>query len=207
MPVACSSGLRVRSSSPAWGSAFWEPSMLLPRRALKPRPAAIANSARKARAATIQGSELFLDSRTVAPGDPTPAPQRWQNLAPGLSSAEHDAQLAPASGAPQLAQYRPVAVASQDGQAVEDSLEGGAGKVIGSNYSGAGFYASSYDPVARRPLPVARYGELLVGGLRIAKPGRASPGTWAAASNRQPRTARARRTLSALRPSCLLLPR
>ena len=77
--------------------------MALPRLALKPRPAAIANSARKASAATIQGRVLVL-SRTVALPDPAAAPHRWQNLAPGLRSAEHATHLAPASGAPQLAQ-------------------------------------------------------------------------------------------------------
>jgi hypothetical protein len=43
-------------------------------------------------------------------------PHRWQNFAPGLSGAAHDAQVAPASGEPQLAQYRPVAGAPQAGQ-------------------------------------------------------------------------------------------
>ncbi len=81
----------------------------------------------------------------MAPADPIPAPQRWQNLAPGLTSAEHDAHLAPASGAPQAAQYWPVAAAPQEGQVVENSLEEGeAGDVICSNYSGTTLYASSY---------------------------------------------------------------
>src|SRR6202158_4046302 len=92
-----------RSSSPACGSAFCDPSMVLLRRALNPRPAAIAKRARKASAATLQESEFVSDP---APGAATPAgaPQRWQNLAPGLRSAEHETQVAPASGAPQLAQ-------------------------------------------------------------------------------------------------------
>src|SRR3954466_13998848 len=93
----------ARSSRPACGSALAEPSTVLEGRALKPRPAAIANSARNARAATIHGRALVFVSRgVVAPL--TPVPQRWQNLAPGLSGAAHDAQAAPASGAPQLAQ-------------------------------------------------------------------------------------------------------
>ena len=114
--------------------------MALPLVVLKPRPAAIANRARKASAATIQGS-AFLGSRVVAVADPIPAPQRWQNLAPGLTAAEHDGHVAPASGAPQAAQYRPDASAPQEGQVVVFSGE--AAEVICSNYSGAGFHASS----------------------------------------------------------------
>ena len=57
-----------RSSRPACGSAFAEPSTVLLGRALKPRPAAIAKSARKASAATIHGSELDFDSRTERGG-------------------------------------------------------------------------------------------------------------------------------------------
>src|SRR5436309_14913715 len=86
-----------RSSRPAWGSAFCEPSTVLLGRALKPRPAAIAKRARKASAATIQGRAFVLDSRELVIAEPTALPQRWQNLAPGLSSAEQDAQVAPDS--------------------------------------------------------------------------------------------------------------
>src|SRR5256885_16837393 len=93
-----------RSSSPAWGKAFCEPSTVLLGRALNPRPAAMAKRARKARAATIQGSALGLESGTEAIGVPTAVPQRWQNFAPGLNSAEQDTQVAPASGAPQREQ-------------------------------------------------------------------------------------------------------
>src|SRR6476620_2912970 len=98
-----SSDAPARSSRPAWGSAFCEPSTVLEGRALKPRPAAIANRARNASAATIQGSALVFVSRgaTVAPRE---VPQRWQNFAPGLRGAAHDAHTAPVSGAPQLAQ-------------------------------------------------------------------------------------------------------
>jgi hypothetical protein len=56
---------------------------------------------------------------------PTAVPQRGQNLAPALSSAAHEAHVAPASGAPQLAQYLPVAAAPQAGQAAVESDEEG----------------------------------------------------------------------------------
>ena len=68
---------------------------------------------------------------------PTAMPQRWQNFAPGLSSAAQDAQVDPASGAPQFAQYRPVAAAPQAGQAVEV-----VGEATRSNYSPPGARAS-----------------------------------------------------------------
>src|ERR1700682_997126 len=102
-PADRSSAGAPRSSSPACGSAFCDPSTVLLRRALKPRPAAMAKRARKASAATIHGSEFVLEL-TVGAAAPAGAPQRWQNLAPALSSAEHEAHAAPASGAPQLAQ-------------------------------------------------------------------------------------------------------
>src|ERR1700682_5506616 len=102
-PADRSSDGAPRSSSPACGSAFCDPSMVLLRRALNPRPAAIAKRARKASAATIQGSEFVFDPAADAAA-PAGAPQRWQNFAPGLSSAEHEAHVAPARGVPQLAQ-------------------------------------------------------------------------------------------------------
>ncbi len=97
--------------------------------ALKPRPAAIANSARKASAATIQGSELDFDSRAGAAA-PTAVPQRWQNLAPALSSAEQATHVAPASGEPQLAQKRPLAMAPHEGQVAGGDGEGETGDVM-----------------------------------------------------------------------------
>lgn len=72
--------------------------------ALKPRPAAIANKARKARAATIQGRALVVGCAAGALAADAGVPQRWQNFAPGLRGEEHEAQLAPESGVPQLAQ-------------------------------------------------------------------------------------------------------
>jgi hypothetical protein len=86
----------------------------------------MANSARKANAATIQGSELDFDSRAGAAA-PTAVPQRWQNFAPALSSVEQAAHVAPASGDPQLAQYRPVAAAPHEGQVVDGDAEGETG--------------------------------------------------------------------------------
>lgn len=108
-------GAMPRSSSPACGSAFWEPSSVLPGRALNPRPAAIAKSARNASAATIHGSGLVAAGRTAAPAV-AGVPQRWQNLAPGESGAAHEVHVAPDSGAPQLAQKRPSAGAPHEGQ-------------------------------------------------------------------------------------------
>src|SRR5438874_1048306 len=124
-PAPPSSATAPRSSSPACGNAFCEPSTVLLGRALKPRPAAMANKARNARAATIQGSALVLDSRATVAVPPAAVPQRWQNFAPGPSSAAQAEQVAPASGAPQLEQYRPVAVAPQTGHFVAGSVEVG----------------------------------------------------------------------------------
>jgi len=61
----------------------------------------------------------------VGTATPTAVPQRWQNLAPGLSSAAQAEQVAPASGAPQLEQYLPVGAAPQEGQVVDCSGEVG----------------------------------------------------------------------------------
>ena len=80
-----------------------------------------------------------MGSRVAGLADPMPVPQRWQNLAPGLTSAEQDGHLAPDSGAPQAAQYRPAPEVPQDLQVVEASSweEGEAGDVIRSNYMDA----------------------------------------------------------------------
>ena len=103
-------------------------------RALKPRPAAMAKSARKASAATIHGSAFGFDSRIGATDAPTAVPQRWQNFAPGLSSAEQDVQVAPARGAPQLEQKRPLAAAPQLGQVVRFLVSVTEGDAMRSNY-------------------------------------------------------------------------
>ena len=99
---------------------------------LNPRPAAIAKRARNASAATIHGKEFVRDSPDSRGGlaPPVGAPQRWQNLAPGLSSAEQDAHGAPASAAPQFAQYRPLASVPQDAQVVGESDEAEEGDVM-----------------------------------------------------------------------------
>jgi hypothetical protein len=106
--------------------------MLLLGFALNPRPAAIAKSARKASAATIQGKEFVRDSPDPRGGlaPPAGAPHRWQNLAPGPSSAEHEAHDAPASAAPQFAQYRPLASVPQEAQVVGESDEAEGGDVM-----------------------------------------------------------------------------
>ena len=144
IPGGSASPAPARSSRPAWGSAFCEPSTVLPRLALKPRPAAIANNARKASAATIQGKAFVFDSR-AGTLPPTAVPHRWQNFAPALSSAAQEAQVAPASGAPQFAQYLPVAGAPQDGHAL-DCVE-----TIRSNYSPDGGIALKINDHLRLP--------------------------------------------------------
>jgi hypothetical protein len=90
----------------------------------------MAKRARKASAATIQGSALVLDCGTDAGAAPTALPQRWQNFAPGLSAAEQVEQAEPASGAPQREQKRPVASEPHAGQRVDGSEPDG-GEVIG----------------------------------------------------------------------------
>ena len=127
-------GAVPRSSSPACGRAFWDPSSELPGRALNPRPAAIANSARNASAATIHGNGLVAGRRTAVAD--AGAPQRWQNLAPGDSGDAHDAHVAPESGEPQLAQKRPVAVAPQDGHVPEVGGVGGESDVTSLKLQG-----------------------------------------------------------------------
>ncbi len=73
-------------------------------------------------AATIQGRALVLVSREAEALAPTVVPHRWQNFAPGLNSAAHEAQVAPASGAPQFAQYLPLATEPQEGHVVESGI-------------------------------------------------------------------------------------
>ena len=63
--------------------------------------------------AEIQGHGRLGCSRC-----PTGVPQEWQNLAPLLSGALHEGQVAPASGAAQWLQNRPDAGSPQLGHAV-----------------------------------------------------------------------------------------
>jgi len=56
-------------------------------------------------------------------------PQRWQNLAPGVSAVWQAAHVAPASGAPQLEQNLPVAGEWHAGQV--DVVDGAAGTGVG----------------------------------------------------------------------------
>lgn len=44
---------------------------------------------------------------------PAAVPQRWQNFAPGVSAARHDAQVAPSAAAPHCEQKRPETDAPQ----------------------------------------------------------------------------------------------
>src|SRR6266480_3689181 len=140
MPPDSSSAATPRSSRPACGKAFCEPSTVLLRRALNPRPAAIANKARNARAATIQGRALVLDSRATLAIAPTAVPQRWQNFAPGLNSEAQTEHMAPASGAPQDEQYRPLADARQAGQMEVVCSDG---EAMAGTYSAAAVFNSN----------------------------------------------------------------
>jgi hypothetical protein len=54
-------------------------------------------------------------SGTAAGADPTAAPQRWQNFAPGVSADAHAGQIAPLRGAPHSAQNLPVPTEPQVG--------------------------------------------------------------------------------------------
>jgi hypothetical protein len=78
-------------------------------------PATSATSATSAIAATLHGSALenprcsvALTVPPVPAAAPAGVPHRWQNFAPGVSGAPHDAQAEPANGAPQLEQNFPV---------------------------------------------------------------------------------------------------
>src|SRR5205823_4198841 len=116
----------ARSSRPACGSALAGASSVEPRAVLNPRPASIANIVSSASAATIQGSGLILAAGACVGRDV--APQWWQKFDPGVMSPLHEAQVAPARGAPQFAQYRPLAGDEQAGQATGvESLEGSGG--------------------------------------------------------------------------------
>jgi hypothetical protein len=55
---------------------------------------------------------------------PAAVPQRWQNFAPGVRMVAQEAQRAPASGEPQLAQKCPLAEAPQLGQCAEPAAGG-----------------------------------------------------------------------------------
>jgi len=57
--------------------------------------------------------------------DPTAVPQRWQNFAPGVSGAAHDAHVAPASGAAQFEQNFPVPGVPHAGQTIAAPGAGG----------------------------------------------------------------------------------
>ncbi|MBK5187740.1 MAG: hypothetical protein JJD97_05805 [Gemmatimonadaceae bacterium] len=79
--------------------------------------------------AIAQGSVVDQASGRRAPIAPAVVPQRWQNFAPGVRIVAQEAQRAPASGEPQLAQKCPLADAPQPGQVAAPGggvvLEGG----------------------------------------------------------------------------------
>jgi hypothetical protein len=96
-------------------------------------PATSAMSATSAIAATAHGSALLVPrSDAVAGGAAAPAgvPQRWQNFAPAVSDARQAVHWAPASGAPQLEQNFPEAVALQAGHVLVADAGGGADAVM-----------------------------------------------------------------------------
>jgi hypothetical protein len=72
-------------------------------------------SATSAIAATPQGSEVDNVVRGAVAAAPAGVPHRWQNLAPGVSGAEHAPHVAPASDAPQFEQNLPTVSAPQVG--------------------------------------------------------------------------------------------
>ena len=182
MPTGCPPAAPPRSSNPACGNAFEDPSTVSLGLELKPRPAAIAKSARKANAATIQGSVLVF-SRDWGAAAPAMAPHLWQNRAPGLNSAPQEAQEAPTNGAPQLAQYRPEPVAPHETQ-TESVLDAEEGDVMRSTYTTVALCA------ARVSTPVS------------ATPGTTSRGISGGASNHPRCIAPMHRRLSVLLPSC-----
>ncbi len=57
--------------------------------------------------------------------EPTALPHRWQKRAPGESADAHAPQIAPSTGAPQLAQKRPAVAEPQRGQAMVSDAVGG----------------------------------------------------------------------------------
>ncbi len=89
-------------------------------------PATIAIVAKSAIAITDQrmaseDPDVFggATSDVVTPGKATGVPHRWQNLAPGASSALQAPQATAPSGEPQDEQNRPEAGAPQFGQGLE----------------------------------------------------------------------------------------
>jgi hypothetical protein len=79
--------------------------------------------------AMLHGRIELLLRGSAGVSAPAGDPQRWQNLAPGVSGAPHAAQVAPASGAAQFEQNFPVAEAPHEGHRVvaSDAVEGGGG--------------------------------------------------------------------------------
>ncbi|GLC25575.1 hypothetical protein rosag_20880 [Roseisolibacter agri] len=113
---------------------------MLPREPPKLRPAAIAATASRATKATPQGSTLAAPAAAPVRGAapvvgalPAARPQRWQNLAPGLSGAPQPTQTLASRGAPQVEQNRPVPAAPHAGQGTDWV----AGADMGSNLTTA----------------------------------------------------------------------
>src|ERR1051326_2301407 len=64
--------------------------------------------------------------RSAAARSPAGVPQRWQNFAPGVSDAPHDAHVAPTNGVPQFEQNFPTAATPHVGQRLS-TADSGAG--------------------------------------------------------------------------------
>ena len=68
------------------------------------------------------------EASLVAAAWPAGVPHRWQNFAPGVSCAPHDAQARPTRAPPQVEQNLPVAAAPHDGHVARPAVPGnGAG--------------------------------------------------------------------------------
>lgn len=95
-----------------------------------------------------------LGAGTIVAG----VPQRWQNFAPGVSAAPHAAQVAPASGAPQLEQYFPLVVFPHDAHVVVGLSGGEAEEAMQRKLHGLCLHVSVcvVHPAPRFPRPSRR---------------------------------------------------
>jgi hypothetical protein len=133
--------LSVAPSEVAAGSEADGGGAAATRRAPIPLPATSATKAMTAIDATAHGS--VAETRGSDGREPTAAPQRWQNFAPGESDERHAAHTAPSNGAPHEEQKRPPV----DGALHEGQVAGG---VIGGKVRAERSEDQSNRPVNRR---------------------------------------------------------